>query len=141
MRKLKQNQIQFEELSALIGNRLETHLGSPTGNLSGGQRQSLSLLTATLMESKLLLLGEHTVALDPKTTKKLMKLTEERRISEKNLTCMMITHRMEDALNYGNCLIVMQKGRIKLDLGKEEKAKLKLEDLLNIFEEEENIAI
>lgn len=140
MRKLKQNQIQFEELCALIGNGLETHLDSPTGNLSGGQRQSLSLLMATLMEPKLLLLDEHTAALDPKTSKKLMKLTEER-ILEKNLTCMMITHRMEDALNYGNRLIVMQKGRVKLDLGKEEKAKLKLEDLLNIFEEEESITI
>lgn len=140
MRKMKQNREDFEELCRLIGNGLENHLDSPTGNLSGGQRQSLSLLMATLTNPKLLLLDEHTAALDPKTSKKLMELTDER-IKEKQLTCLMITHRMEDALTYGNRLIVMEKGKIKKDLNAEQKAALTLEDLLHLFDETPDLEV
>jgi putative ABC transport system ATP-binding protein len=140
MRKMKQNQKQFQEVCALIGNGLEKHLNSPTGALSGGQRQSLSLLMATLKEPKLLLLDEHTAALDPKTSKNLMELTSQQ-IQEKNLTCLMITHRMEDALKYGDRLIVMEKGQIKCDLSAEEKSTLSLKDLLELFEETEGLSV
>lgn len=96
---------------------------------------------ATLTKPDLLLLDEHTAALDPKTSKQLMQLTDQR-IKEGALTCLMITHRMEDALKYGNRLIVLQKGQIIKDLNKEEKEKLTLKDLLLFFEEEtEEISI
>ncbi|GMC04706.1 hypothetical protein K4E_22740 [Enterococcus thailandicus] len=113
---------------------METHLDTPAGELSGGQRQALSLLMATIRVPELLLLDEHTAALDPKTAKSLMELTN-RRITEQKLTCLMITHRMEDALNYGNRLIVLQKGRIVQDLNAQEKQNLSMSDLLQFFEE------
>ncbi|MBE9388000.1 ABC transporter ATP-binding protein [Vagococcus salmoninarum] len=125
----------FTELCQLIGNGFENHLATPTGNLSGGQRQALSLLMATITKPDLLLLDEHTAALDPKTSRSLMALTEQQ-IKKDNLTCLMITHRMEDALTYGNRLIVLHKGQIKVDLGPAEKAKLTLADLLLFFEGE-----
>lgn len=133
-RKLKEKKAEFKDLCASIGNGLEKHLDTPTGHLSGGQRQSLSLLMATITQPDLLLLDEHTAALDPKTSKKLMTLTNQI-IDEHELTCLMITHRMEDALAYGNRLIVLENGKIKLDLDEEEKAKLTLEDLFVLFEE------
>lgn len=89
---------------------------------------------ATIKAPELLLLDEHTAALDPKTAKLLMELTNQR-ITEQKLTCLMITHRMEDALNYGDRLIVLQKGRIVKDLAKEEKQALSMNDLLHFFEE------
>lgn len=135
-RKMSQHLDEFKALCALIGNGLENHLDSPAGNLSGGQRQSLSLLMATMTHPELLLLDEHTAALDPKTSRQLMTLTDQR-IQQNGLTCLMITHRMEDALKYGNRLLLLQKGRIKLDLNKEEKENLSLTDLLLFFEEEE----
>ncbi|KFN91492.1 ATP-binding component of an ABC superfamily transporter [Tetragenococcus muriaticus PMC-11-5] len=113
---------------------MENHLHTPAGDLSGGQRQALSLLMATIQTPQLLLLDEHTAALDPKTSKLLMQLTDQR-IQEQQLTCLMITHRMEDALQYGNRMIVMQKGEIMQDLNEEEKAKLSMPDLLQFFEE------
>lgn len=134
-RRLKEQKEKFEQLCASIGNGLEKHLDTPAGHLSGGQRQSLSLLMATVTQPSLLLLDEHTAALDPKTSKKLMRLTDQL-IQDNHLTCLMITHRMEDALIYGNRLIVMENGKIKLDLNKEEKAQLTLEDLFVLFEEE-----
>lgn len=133
-RPLLQNREYFTELCQLIGNGLEQHLDTPAGNLSGGQRQALSLLMATITKPDLLLLDEHTAALDPKTSRSLMALTNQR-IQDNQLTCLMITHRMEDALIYGNRLIVLQKGQIKVDLAKEEKEKLSLQDLLLFFEE------
>lgn len=136
-RELKENRDYFKELCAQIGNGLERHMTSPTGNLSGGQRQALSLLMATMTKPDLLLLDEHTAALDPKTARQLMTLTNER-IQENQLTCLMITHRMEDALTYGNRLILLEKGEIKLDLHAQEKAKLTLPDLLLFFEETED---
>lgn len=137
LRELKENRENFKELCSLIGNGLENHLDTPTGNLSGGQRQALSLLMATMSQPDLLLLDEHTAALDPKTSRQLMALTNEQ-IIEKKLTCLMITHRMEDALNYGNRLLLLEKGQIKMDLDAEQKSKLKLQDLFLLFEEEEN---
>ena len=134
-RNLKKNKEQFIELCSTIGNGLEKQIDAPAGNLSGGQRQSLSLLMATLTEPSLLLLDEHTAALDPKTSKKLMQLTNEI-IQEKKLTCMMITHQMEDALVYGNRLIVMKDGKITLNINQEEKEKMTLKDLLKLFEED-----
>lgn len=138
LRKLNEQKEYFKTLCSQVGNGLEEHLDTPTGNLSGGQRQALSLLMATMQKPDLLLLDEHTAALDPKTSKLLMQLTDER-IQENHQTCLMITHRMEDALHYGNRLIVLQKGKIVQDLKKEEKDKLKLSDLLLFFEEEEEV--
>lgn len=132
-RKLAEHQQEFFELCQLIGNGLEKHLDTPTGDLSGGQRQALSLLMATLTKPDLLLLDEHTAALDPKTSKQLMQLTQER-IEEKQLTCLMITHQMEDALQYGNRLVLLKDGKIQLDLKKEEKEKLTMQDLFGFFE-------
>ncbi|WP_086313272.1 ABC transporter ATP-binding protein [Enterococcus sp. 7F3_DIV0205] len=141
LRKINEERALFTKICSEVGNGLENHLDTPTGNLSGGQRQALSLLMATLTKPELLLLDEHTAALDPKTSKQLMLLTEQR-VKEGELTCLMITHRMEDALHYGNRLIVLQKGQIIKDLNKEEKEKLTLQDLLLFFEEEaEEISI
>lgn len=126
----------YRQLCSQVGNGLENHLDTPTGFLSGGQRQALSLLMATLTKPDLLLLDEHTAALDPKTAKQLMKVTDQK-IKEEQLTCLMVTHKMEDALNYGDRVIVMQKGKIVKDLKGEEKAKLSLTDLFLFFEEEE----
>ena len=135
-RPLQQHEAEFRALCQLVGNGLEEHLATPTGDLSGGQRQALSLLMATLTKPDLLLLDEHTAALDPKTARSLMTLTAER-IAAENLTCLMITHRMEDALKYGNRLLLLEKGQIKVDLNQAEKEKLTLSDLLLFFEEAE----
>ena len=138
IRPLEKNRDYFYKLCQQIGNGLEDHLDTPTGQLSGGQRQALSLLMATILPPKLLLLDEHTAALDPKTSKKLMEITAER-VTKQELTCLMITHRMEDALKYGNRLIVLQKGRIIHDLPQVEKVRLTMKDLLEFFEESESI--
>ncbi|MGG5340673.1 ABC transporter ATP-binding protein [Enterococcus sp. AZ192] len=140
LRKISEQRTFFTKICSEVGNGLENHLDTPTGNLSGGQRQALSLLMATLTKPELLLLDEHTAALDPKTSKQLMHLTDQR-IKEADLTCLMITHRMEDALEYGNRLIVLQKGRIIKDLNKSEKEKLTLQDLLLFFEEEAELSV
>lgn len=134
LRQLKTQKEVFYKICQEVGNGLEQHLDTPAGELSGGQRQALSLLMATIKAPELLLLDEHTAALDPKTAKLLMELTNQR-ITEQKLTCLMITHRMEDALKYGNRLIVLQKGRIVKDLAKEEKQALSMNDLLHFFEE------
>lgn len=134
LRQLKQHQDSFYQLTKEVGNGLENHLNTPAGDLSGGQRQALSLLMATIQTPELLLLDEHTAALDPKTSKLLMNITD-RRIKEQQLTCLMITHRMEDALQYGNRMVVMQKGEIIQDLNEQEKAQLTMPDLLQFFEE------
>jgi len=112
---------------------LEKHLDTPIEFLSGGQRQALSLLMATLKRPELLLLDEHTAALDPKTSVALMELTDDF-VSKDHLTALMITHHMEDALKYGNRLIVMKEGRIIQDLNKDEKAKMKISDYYQLFE-------
>ncbi len=112
---------------------LENRMASKVGLLSGGQRQALTLLMATLKHPKLLLLDEHTAALDPKTAKKVLELTEEI-IAEENLTAFMVTHNMKHAIQYGNRLIMMHEGRIIYDVKGEEKKKLEVADLLKKFE-------
>ncbi|MHC5247919.1 ABC transporter ATP-binding protein [Enterococcus sp. LJL120] len=137
-RNLQNQRELFIQLCAEIGNGLENHLDTPTGLLSGGQRQALSLLMATIQKPDLLLLDEHTAALDPKTSRQLMALTDQK-IQEEALSCLMITHRMEDALNYGNRLLVLKNGRIVQDLDAAEKQQLTLSDLLLFFEEMEEL--
>ncbi|MGF2054325.1 ABC transporter ATP-binding protein [Vagococcus fluvialis] len=132
LRKLKENGDVFYKLCQRIGNGLENHLDTPSGNLSGGQRQALSLLMSTIKQPEILLLDEHTAALDPKTATQIMTLTEKI-VAENQLTCLMITHRMEDALKYGNRMIVLEQGQVKYDINKEEKEKLEMSDLLSFF--------
>lgn len=124
---------EFKKLVARTGNGLEKHLDTPTGLLSGGQRQALSLLMATLKRPELLLLDEHTAALDPKTSVSLMNLTDEF-VTGDQLTALMITHHMEDALKYGNRLIVMKYGKIIKDLNQDEKAQMAIADYYQLFE-------
>ena len=113
---------------------LEDRLTAKVGLLSGGQRQALTLLMATLRKPKLLLLDEHTAALDPKTAAKVLEATQK--IVEKdNLTTLMITHNMRDAIAYGNRLIMMYDGRVVVDVSGEEKKKLTVEQLLSLFEQ------
>lgn len=122
-----------EKLKALdLG--LETRMTAKVGLLSGGQRQALTLLMASLESPKLLLLDEHTAALDPKTAKKVLDLTEEI-VGKDHLTTLMITHNMKDAIRLGNRLIMMHEGRIIYDVSGEEKKGLKVADLLAKFEE------
>ena len=102
------------------------------GLLSGGQRQALTLLMASLQKPKLLLMDEHTAALDPATAAKVLELSEKL-VSEQHLTCLMITHNMTDAIRYGNRLIMMDAGRIILDISGEEKQRLTKQDLLERF--------
>lgn len=135
LRQLQSQRDAFYALCQQVGNGLENHLDTPTGNLSGGQRQALSLLMATIQTPKLLLLDEHTAALDPKTSKQLMQITADR-VAEQQLTCLMITHRMDDALKYGNRLILLRKGEIVKDLSADEKAALSLPELLLFFEDD-----
>ncbi len=133
LRNITKYKADFASLAEQIGNGLEKHLDTPTGNLSGGQRQALSLLLATIVPPDLLLLDEHTAALDPKTSVALMQLTDDL-VTSKNLTALMITHHMEDALKYGNRLIVMKDGKIVQDLTTSEKEQMKLEDFYRIFD-------
>ncbi|MCI9429463.1 MAG: ABC transporter ATP-binding protein [Lachnospiraceae bacterium] len=129
----KEKDLYYEKLKILnLG--LETRMNSKVGLLSGGQRQALTLLMATLIAPKLLLLDEHTAALDPKTAKTVLDLTEKM-IGEGNLTAMMVTHNMKDAIRLGNRLIMMHEGRIIYDVSGEEKKKLQVSDLLAKFEE------
>ena len=133
LRDITKYKADFASLGEQISNGLEKHLDTPTGNLSGGQRQALSLLMATIVPPDLLLLDEHTAALDPKTSVALMQLTDDL-VTSKNLTALMITHHMEDALKYGNRLIVMKDGKIVQDLTTSEKEQMKLEDFYRIFD-------
>lgn len=123
----------YEELKKL-GLGLESRMTTKVGLLSGGQRQALTLLMATLQKPKLLLLDEHTAALDPATAAKVLELSEKI-VSEHNLTAMMITHNMTDAIQHGNRLLMMNAGRIILDISGEEKKQLKKADLLQKFAE------
>ncbi|MDD6158838.1 MAG: ATP-binding cassette domain-containing protein [Oscillospiraceae bacterium] len=111
---------------------LEDRMRVKVGTLSGGQRQALTLFMATLKKPKLLLLDEHTAALDPATAAKVLELSEKL-VSEQHLTCLMITHNMTDAIRYGNRLIMMDAGRIILDISGEEKQRLTKQDLLERF--------
>ena len=124
----------YREKLAMLGLNLEDRLTSKVGLLSGGQRQALTLLMATLKKPDLLLLDEHTAALDPKTAAKVLELTEEI-TSKDNLTTIMITHNMKDAIRYGNRLVMMHNGAIIYDVKGEEKKNLTVADLLKKFEE------
>lgn len=124
----------YREHLKRLGLGLEDRMTSKVGLLSGGQRQSLTLLMATLNRPDLLLLDEHTAALDPKTAAKVLALTEEITDEEK-LTTIMITHNMKDAIRYGNRLVMMHEGRVIYDVSGEEKAALTVEDLLKKFEQ------
>ena len=123
----------YRELLAGLHLGLEDRMQSKVGLLSGGQRQALTLLMATMAEPKLLLLDEHTAALDPKTAEKVLALTESI-VAKQHLTTLMITHNMRDALKYGNRLIMMFEGKILFDVPAEKKKGLQVKDLLEMFE-------
>lgn len=122
----------FKELLKKLDLGLENRLSTKVGLLSGGQRQAITLLMASMNSPKLLLLDEHTAALDPKTAAKVLEITTEI-VEENNLTTLMITHNMKDAITYGNRLIMMHEGKIILDISGEEKKKLTVETLLQAF--------
>ena len=123
---------EYKEMLKILDLGLEDRLTSKVGLLSGGQRQALTLLMATLVKPKLLLLDEHTAALDPKTAAKVLDATQ-RIVERDNLTTLMITHNMRDAITYGNRLVMMHEGRIVVDVSGEEKKHLTVEQLLNLF--------
>lgn len=127
----------FRERLSYLGLGLEDRMFSKVGLLSGGQRQALTLLMATIKKPNLLLLDEHTAALDPRTAEKVLNLTKEI-IEKDNITTLMITHNMKDAINMGNRLIMMDQGRIIYDVSGEEKKKLTIEALLKKFETTED---
>ena len=122
----------YHELLCSLGLGLEDRLTSRVGLLSGGQRQALTLLMASLQKPRLLLLDEHTAALDPKTAAKVLELSD-RIVEENHLTTMMVTHNMKDAIAHGNRLIMMYDGRIVIDVSGEEKKKLTVPQLLELF--------
>ena len=123
---------EYREMLKILDLGLEDRLTSKVGLLSGGQRQALTLLMATLQKPKLLLLDEHTAALDPKTAQKVLKVTDQI-IAEHHLTALMVTHNMKDAIKHGNRLIMMHDGRVILDISGEEKKKLTVPQLLELF--------
>ena len=122
----------FAERLAQLGLGLENRMKQPVGLLSGGQRQALTLLMATLVTPKLLLLDEHTAALDPGTAEKVLELTKKI-VAENNITCLMVTHNMHQALELGNRTLMMDSGRIVLDIKGEERAGMTVDDLLQRF--------
>ena len=129
----KAERAEYKELLKILGLGLEDRLTSKVGLLSGGQRQALTLLMATLQKPKLLLLDEHTAALDPKTAAKVLEITEMI-VNRDHLTTMMITHNMQDAIIHGNRLIMMMEGKIILEIQGEEQKKLTVRDLLDPVE-------
>lgn len=123
---------EYREILSTLDLGLETRMTTKVGLLSGGQRQALTLLMATLKKPKILLLDEHTAALDPKTAAKVLEISDML-INENNLTTMMVTHNMRDAINIGNRLVMMSGGRVILDISGEEKSSLTVEDLISKF--------
>ena len=130
----RKEQAMFREQLALLDMGLEDRMKQPVGLLSGGQRQALTLLMATLVPPKLLLLDEHTAALDPGTADKVLELTKKI-VAENHLTCLMITHNMHDALTLGNRTLMMDHGHIVLDISGEERAHTTVDGLLDRFAE------
>ena len=124
----------YRDMLTRLGLGLQTRMTSKVGLLSGGQRQALTLLMATLQKPRLLLLDEHTAALDPQTAKKVLDLTNEM-VTEQKLTALMVTHNMKDAIQIGNRLIMMNDGRIIYDISGEAKKNLTVDDLLKKFSE------
>ena len=127
----------FRDRVALLGMGLEDRMHQRVGLLSGGQRQAITLIMASLMHPKLLLLDEHTAALDPATAAKVLKITNEI-VTENNITTVMVTHNMKDAIRLGNRLIMMYDGKIIYDVSGEEKKNLKVQDLLDLFAKASN---
>lgn len=123
----------YRQLLKQLDLGLEDRLTTKVGLLSGGQRQAVTLLMATLKNPKLLLLDEHTAALDPKTAAKVLEITNKL-VTENGLTTLMVTHNMHDAIKYGNRLIMMHEGSIVVDISGDEKKKLTIDQLLNLFE-------
>ena len=130
----KAERAEYTALLKTLGLGLETRLTSKVGLLSGGQRQALTLLMATIKRPQLLMLDEHTAALDPKTAKKVLELTEQI-VTENHLTTLMVTHNMNDAIRLGNRLIMMHEGNVIYDVRGKEKKALTVPDLLQKFEE------
>ncbi len=128
----KTERLDYRELLRTLDLGLEDRMTSKVGLLSGGQRQALTLLMAALRQPKLLLLDEHTAALDPKTAAKVLELSDQI-VAENHLTTLMITHNMRDAIAHGNRLIMMDAGRVVVDIAGEEKKKLTVPDLLALF--------
>lgn len=128
----RQEREEYHELLKILGLGLEDRLTSKVGLLSGGQRQALTLLMATVVTPKILLLDEHTAALDPATAEKVLNLTK-RIVAENKITCLMITHNMQSALDLGNRILMMDSGNIVLDIHEEEKKGLTVEGLLDKF--------
>ena len=124
----------------MLNLNLENRLDAEIGLLSGGQRQAITLLMATLQRPDLILLDEHTAALDPKTSLTVMELTE-RLIREQELTAFMVTHNMEDAIRYGNRLIMLHQGQIALDLKQEEKQHLTVPKLMEMFQQNSGVEL
>lgn len=135
----KENETKYVELLKGLDLGLEDRLSQKVGLLSGGQRQAVTLLMATLKTPKLLLLDEHTAALDPKTAQTVLNLTNEI-VTRENITTLMITHNMSDAIKYGNRLIMLDHGHIIFDISGEEKQKLTIKDLLDKFNESNVVA-
>ena len=123
---------EYRELLTTLGLGLEDRMTSKVGLLSGGQRQAVTLLMAAMAEPKLLLLDEHTAALDPKTAEKVLEITEDI-VNRNHLTTLMITHNMRDAIKHGNRLIMMHEGNVIVDISGEAKKNLTVEDLLELF--------
>ena len=123
---------EYRDLLASLGLGLEDRMSSKVGLLSGGQRQAVTLLMASINKPKVLLLDEHTAALDPKTAEKVLEITDKI-VGENNLTTLMITHNMRDAINHGNRLIMLHEGRIIVDVRGEQKKNLTVEQLLELF--------
>ena len=128
----KKDRAGFREKLSMLGLGLEDRMNQPVGLLSGGQRQALTLLMATLVTPKILLLDEHTAALDPGTAEIVLELTKKI-VAENNITCLMITHNLASSLELGNRTIMMQNGRIALDLKNEQRQGLTPDDLLKLF--------
>ena len=128
----KKDKAMFREQLSLLGMDLENRMKNPVGLLSGGQRQALTLLMATIVTPKLLLLDEHTAALDPATAEKVLNLTKKI-VSERQITCLMVTHNMNQALELGNRTLMMDAGRIVLDVQGEERSNMTVADLLQKF--------
>ena len=128
----RKERAEYKEMLKILDLGLEDRMTAKVGLLSGGQRQALTLLMATMRKPKLLLLDEHTAALDPKTAAKVLEVTEKI-VSRDNLTTLMITHNMRDAITYGNRLIMMYDGRIVVDVSGEDKKNLTVEQLLGLF--------
>ncbi len=130
----KKNRSFFKEHLSRLGLGLEDRMTSKVGLLSGGQRQALTLLMATIVTPKLLLLDEHTAALDPKTSEKVMQVTKDI-VNENNLTCLMITHNIKQALETGNRTIMLDKGKVLLDIKGHERNTMTVDDILFMFKE------